>query len=375
MKISASRLTSVFLVIVLAVATVYLLKKPGADVIVEAPAVSTSKAEVLEVDNTHVENIGTLKYGTQCLKVKLPDGRVFAAENELRAQMELDKEFREGDTALVVLPDRLQDDSVLYARDYWRLGWVTALCVSFAVALCIFGGWTGLRAIFTFFFSCLAIWKILIPAVLDGANASLVSFATVAVLTAVIVFSVAGVRRTGVSAFLGSMLGVGTSLLMAWFFSAVMHIDGSTLPNVQQLINADANIVSLQNIFIGSVILASSGAVMDLAMDIASGIAEISRHNDSVGFKALFLSGCRIGRAVVGTMTTTLLLAYSGGYITLLMVFAAEGVKPVDFINTNIVSTEFVKTLVGSFGLVLVAPFTSLVAAFIFSRHRFKVRG
>ena len=74
-----------------------------------------------------------------------------------------------------------------------------------------------------------------------------------------------------------------------------------------------------------------------------------------------------IGRAVVGTMTTTLLLAYSGGYLTLLMVFAAQGTRPADFMNSTLVSAELVKTLVGSFGLVLVAPFTALVSAAVFS--------
>ena len=77
------------------------------------------------------------------------------------------------------------------------------------------------------------------------------------------------------------------------------------------------------------------------------------------------MSGIRIGRAVVGTMTTTLLLAYSGGYLTLLMVFAAQGTSPVDFINSTLVSAEFVKTMVGSFGLVLVAPASALVAAYL----------
>jgi uncharacterized membrane protein len=82
------------------------------------------------------------------------------------------------------------------------------------------------------------------------------------------------------------------------------------------------------------------------------------------------MSGVRIGRAVVGTMTTTLLLAYSGGYLTMLMVFAVQGTSPLDFLNTTLVSAEVVKTLVGSFGLVLVAPFTALVGAWIFTFRR-----
>lgn len=370
MKISKPVLTSFLLGVVLAAATVYLVLKPGADVLVSSPSSSTSTAKVVEVDDSSVEDLGNVMYGTQRLRVALPDGREFDAENELRAQMELDKMFQPGDKIVVELPKTLNENTVLFARDYWRIGWAVALFVLFAVLLCIFGGWTGLRALFTFFFSCLAIWKILIPAVLDGVSASLVSFLTVAVLTGVIVFLVAGISRVGVSAFAGSMLGVAVSLVLAWFFSKVMYVDGAAMPFAQQLVNANADIVSLRDIFIGSVILASSGAVMDLAMDIAAGMAEVRRHNPDVGFKDLFFSGCRIGRAVVGTMTTTLLLAYSGGYLTLLMVYASEGVRPIDFINTTLVSAEVVKTLVGSFGLVLVAPFTALAGAFVFSFRR-----
>ena len=153
---------------------------------------------------------------------------------------------------------------------------------------------------------------------------------------------------------------------MAIFFTIVMNINGGTMPSSQQLLYSCPTITSLRDIFIGAMILASSGAVMDLSMDIAAGIGEIKHHNQGLGFWELFKSGCRMGRAVVGTMTTTLLLAYSGGYITLLMVFAAEGVKPIDFLNSTLVSAEIVKTLVGSFGLVMVAPFTALVGAFIF---------
>ena len=107
---------------------------------------------------------------------------------------------------------------------------------------------------------------------------------------------------------------------------------------------------------------------MDLSMDIAAGLAEIVRHRPDLSRRALFISGIRIGRAVVGTMTTTLLLAYSGGYITLLMVFAAQGTAPMDFLNSTLVSAELVKTLVGSFGLVLVAPFTAIVSAAVYTR-------
>jgi uncharacterized membrane protein len=127
-------------------------------------------------------------------------------------------------------------------------------------------------------------------------------------------------------------------------------------------------VLNLQNIFVGAMILASSGAVMDLAMDISTGMSEIVSHSPEITTKKLVSSGMEIGRNVVGTMTTTLLLAYSGGYITLLMMFYVQGNAPMDFLNNPLVASEAVKTLAGSFALVLVAPLTALTGGFLFKK-------
>ncbi len=316
--------------------------------------------EVVEVDNSGVEKHGLIEYGAQRLKVKLGDGTIKSANNTLRAQLELDKKFQVGDRALVIM-----GEEPLIARDHWRIGWMSVLFALFALLLIAFGGWTGAKALFSFVFSCLAVWKILVPLCLKGYPASWMAFGVVAVLTAVIMYLVAGWTKKGVAAFLGAMLGVVASLGLAEFFTAVMKVNGATMPFVQTLLYSGYK-VKIADIFVGAMILASSGAVMDLAMDIAAGVGEVARHNPTLKEKELFMSGIRIGRSVVGTMTTTLLLAYSGGYLTLLMVFAAQGTSPVDFLNSTLVSAEIVKTLVGSFGLVLVAPFTALVSARIF---------
>ena len=327
--------------------------------------VRTVRAEVVETDDSGLQLLGLVEFGTQRLKVRLPDGRVFQAANELRAQLELDKKFSIGDTALVVLPQTAAGGDILVARDHWRMGWGFAFFAGFCVLLRVFGGWTGLKALFSFVFSCLVVWKLLIPLVLAGWHASTVVFAAVAVLTGVIMYLVAGWTRKGISAFAGAMLGVVASLALAHFFGRVMNVNGATMPFAQQLLYSGFSGLDLQDIFFGAIVLASSGAVMDLAMDISAGVSEVARHSPGLGRRELFMSGIRIGRAVVGTMTTTLLLAYSGGYLTLLMVFAAQGTSPVDFINSTLVSAEFVKTLVGSFGLVLVAPASALVAAYL----------
>lgn len=351
-------------VVVLALCCAALLLVPGARRLADDGA-RTVCAEVVEVDDSGLQLHGLVEFGTQLMKVRLPDGRVFQAANELRAQMELDKKFSVGDTALVVLPPNAADGDILVARDHWRMGWGFAFFAGFCILLCVFGGWTGLKALFSFVFSCLVVWKLLIPLVLAGWHASTVVFAAVAVLTGVIMYLVAGWTRKGISAFAGAMLGVVASLALAHFFGRVMNVNGATMPFAQQLLYSGFSGLDLQDIFFGAIVLASSGAVMDLAMDISAGVSEVARHSPGIGRRELFMSGIRIGRVVVGTMTTTLLLAYSGGYLTLLMVFAAQGTSPVDFINSTLVSAEFVKTMVGSFGLVLVAPASALVAAYL----------
>jgi len=328
-------------------------------------------AKVLTVDNSQVEQHGLVRFGSQKLTVQLLNpkyhGAVFNAGNELRAQMELDKEFAPGDTAVVILqPHDKPGEAVLVAQDHYRIGWGLALFAGFCLLLCIFGGWTGAKALFSFVFSCLMIWKAVIPLVLRGWHASTLIFLAVCILTAVIVYLVAGVTKKGMAAFAGSAAGIFAGLAMAHLFARIMKINGAAMPYVQTLLYSGYESLNIQDVFIGAMILASSGAVMDLAMDIAAGVEEVARHNPTLPAAELIKSGLRIGRSVVGTMTTTLLLAYSGGYITLLMMFAAQGTAVLDFLNSTLVASEVVKTLIGSFSLVLVAPFTAFFAGWLF---------
>lgn len=331
------------------------------------------RARVVSVDNSNVTKLELVDYGSQHLEVEILSGphrgERFPANNELRAQLELDKKFRPGDTAVVILPkDLVPGQTALIARDHWRLGWTLALFGGFCVLLCVFGGWTGAKALFSFAFSCLVIWKGVIPLALRGWPASWTAFGAVCLLTAAIMYLVAGPTRKGWAAFLGSMLGGVAGLVLAHLFGRLLNINGATMPYVQTLLYSGYEDLNLQDVYIGAMILASSGAVMDLAMDIASGMEEVVRHHPSISSRDLFFSGLRMGRSVVGTMTTTLLLAYSGGYLTLLMAFAAQGTEPLVFLNSTLVSAETAKTLIGSFSLVLVAPFTALVATKVLSK-------
>ncbi|MBP5791764.1 MAG: YibE/F family protein [Kiritimatiellae bacterium] len=338
----------------------------------EATRYPSAIARVVAVDDSRLATHGLMKYGEQVLEVEIVSGERkgshFKAANTVRAQMELDKFFSIGDTITVALPDGAEEGSMLTARDHWRLGWIAAGFGMFAIMLVAFGGLVGANALASFAFSCAVIWRFVVPLSLAGMNASLVAFAATSILAAAIMFLVGGPTRKALAAFGGSMLGVAAGLALAHFFGGALKINGATLPFVQTLVYSGFADLDLADVFIAATVLAGSGAMMDLAMDIAAGVREVSIHNTALGFRALFASGIRIGRATVGTMTTTLLLAYSGGYLTLLMVFYAQGTPPLDFASSPIVAAEIAKTLVGSLSIVLVAPFTALVAAVLFRR-------
>ena len=142
------------------------------------------------------------------------------------------------------------------------------------------------------------------------------------------------------------------------------------MSNAESLIYSGYQDLNLTAIFMSSIFIGASGAMMDLSVDITSAISEVISKKSEMGWKEAMMSGLSVGRAAMGTMTTTLLLAYSGGYISLLMVFMAQG-TPIDHIlNYKYVSSEVLDTIVGSFGLVTVAPFTALVAGVLLTRRK-----
>jgi uncharacterized membrane protein len=339
------------------------------------PNAVRARGLILETDNTQIQQLGMIKKGHQEVRLRILDGpykdQEFTATNQLMGRLDLDKIYQAGDVSLVVLT-RTGDGKIIYVnpQDHHRLGMELLLLGLFALLLVIFGGWTGLKALLSFIFAALMIWKVIVPLFLKGWDPIFLSLAAVALMTAVIIFLVAGPGRKGITAFGGAFAGVLTSCLLAWYFTGRLHLHGAVLPFAETLLYSGYGHLDLARIYVAAVFFAASGAVMDLAMDVAASQEELWLRNPGLSRMEMLTSGFRVGRAVVGTMTTTLLLAYSGGYITLLMAFMAQGVPLANMFNLIFVAAEVLKTLVGSFGLVTVAPFTAIIGAMVFGQAR-----
>jgi uncharacterized membrane protein len=212
----------------------------------------------------------------------------------------------------------------------------------------------------------MVLWKIFFPLILRGLPPIPTGLGIVALLTSVITFSVGGLDRRGISTFVGSMLGEFVTCGLAVWFTKSFALHGAVRPFAETLLYSGYYSLRLTDIFIASVFIASSGAVMDLAMDIAASMDEIKQKHPEIGIFEHIRSGLRVGRAVIGTMTTTLLLAYSSSQMAMFLLFMAKGLPAQNILNAPFLAAEILNILVGSFGLVTVAPFTALVAGFLY---------
>lgn len=331
------------------------------------------RARVLETDESTVMSSGLIQSGEQYCEVEILDG-IFQGEevravNMLSGSLESDKIFQEGDVALVVISHKENQILSVTMSDHYRIDKELLLAGVFVLLLVVFAGAAGLRAVYSFLITILAIWKIMVPAYLKGINPIWCGILITAVLTLIIIYLVYGWSRRTAAASLGALLGVGVTCVTGYFFTDAFQIHGAVMPYSESLLYSGYQNLNLTQIFISGIFISASGAMMDLAVDITSAVNEVIHKKPGIEWREAARSGMNVGRAAMGTMTTTLLLAYSGGYIALLMTFMAQG-TPLDCVfNYKYVAAEILDTIVGSFGLVTVAPFTALTSAVLLTEH------
>lgn len=327
------------------------------------------------MDNADLRQNLVVYTGTQDVQVKILGGphrdMVARVKNPLSGKLEFDEIYKKGDKILVEYKMHNGKVHMAFTRGYYRLNHEYILVALFSIFIILVAGVTGFKALLSFVFALLMIWKVLIPLFLKGISPIYVTVAVTAGLTASVSFLIGGCTRKGLTSFLGSFSGLILACVLAKLFAPGFHLNGAVKPFAENLLYAGFLNLNLTEIFLAGIFLACSGAVMDLAMDIAASMDEVSNKKHDISFKELFGSGMAVGRSVVGTMTTTLLLAYSGGYTAMLMNFMGQGMRLKQVFNINFVAAEILNVFVGSFGLVAVAPLTAIFGAIIYSGKKY----
>lgn len=332
------------------------------------------RALVLATDESDIVDTGLVRSGEQRCRVKLLGGRFKGQEadavNRLNGSLAQDKLFRSGDTAYVVVSHSGGAITSVTMADHFRLDKEALLAGLFLLLLLIFARGTGLRAILSFADTILLIWKVLVPCLLKGYNPIWVAMGLVMLLTVLILSLIYGLDRRCAAAVSGAALGILVTAVLGYFFTDLFRIHGAVMESSESLLYAGYAHLDLTKIFVASIFLGSSGAVMDLSVDICSAVYEVVQKRPEISAREAIASGFAVGRAACGSTTTTLLLAYSGSYVALMMVFMAQGTPVGMMLNYKYVAAEIVHTVVGSFGLVTVAPLTAITSGLLLTKSR-----
>lgn len=301
-------------------------------------------AKVIQTDESKIIDTGLVRSGEQRCQLEIVSGkfkgRTAEGVNMLNGSLEQDKLFREGDRAQVVVSYNADEILMVTMIDHDRIPMELVMGAIFILFLILFAGRTGVRAVLSFFLTVLAIWKLLVPLYLKGYNPIWIGLVFTLLLSVLIIALVYGFDRRCISAVSGTFLGILVTCLLGSLFTDLFQIHGAVMSSSESLLYAGYQDLNLTRIFMASIFIGASGALMDLSVDITSAVHEVVEKRPDIGWKEAVRSGMNVGRSAMGTMTTTLLLAYSGGYIALLMVFMAQGTPLVNILNYKHVAAE-----------------------------------
>ncbi len=333
-----------------------------------------ARVETLIQDNTQVDESteGVLR-GSQEIIVRITSpgefkGKQYQTTNYLSALFNINAQKG---TKVIVRLDPFQDGYNAFVYSYDRSGVLLALFAFFAIALIFIGRGKGFMALVSLLVTLVSVWGILFPLIEYGFPILLVTVLVVFYDTVFTFAILDGINRKTVSAAVGTLLGVVIASLFAAISGYVSHISGFQTNEAEELllIGTDHG-MHIKGLFTAGIIIASLGAVMDVAMSIASAVHELHEVNSELSAMELFRSGMNIGRDAMGTMANTLILAFAGSSFTLLLLIYYYNIPFTQLINTDLVAREVIQGISGSIGIVLTVPIVAFLAAKIESHKK-----
>ena len=337
----------------------------------------TYKAEVLSVTETENEikefAPGSLQYEIQ---LRIDSGPAEGTETTITHRTLNNPAFdihpQEGDNIIV------RDENGSYAIvDYDRLPAMLLLLLGFAALLILFGGMTGLKALLVLLFAVLLIAKGLIAFILFAPSHILlwtILIGAVITLATQLIVNGRNVKSTGaIIGTIGGILVAGLLAVLAIHFTYLTGVSEEQAGMLKALYLKD---VDFRELLFSGIVLGALGAVMDVAVSIASAQYEMKLLAPKTKFQTLVSSGLNVGRDVMGTMANTLVLAYIGGALPLILLISAQpDISLLHVMNLNMIATEVVRSLIGSIGLLCAIPITAYATAFLITlRPRRKKR-
>lgn len=291
-------------------------------------------------------------------------------------------------------PARLEPGDIFFLRhqidkingvDYWavsspyRLHVLLVLSLIFLALLFVFGGIQGVRGLASLLGSLILIFYVLLPSILGGYSPILVSIGVSSLIILAGSYITHGFNRTTSSAVLGMLITVVATGIGAYYVVHLGNFSGyATEESTYLSVNAGGNI-SMIGLLFGGIMIGLLGVLYDIAIGQAIVVEELFRAGKHLTRIEVYTRAIRIGREHIGALVNTLAIAYVGAALPLLLLLEQNFSMPdssgtvLSMLNGETVATEIVRILIGSIGIILAVPVTTLVSTFILEKHRSKL--
>lgn len=275
----------------------------------------------------------------------------------------------EGDKFIACIDQPEQAQSYITVYQYYRTPWLYLLIFLFLAAMVAVGRGKGVRSAAGLLFTCAVILGLMVPLIYHGYSPVLTCIFTVLVTTAVTLFLMNGTCSKTLCATCSTAVGVVFAGIVFSAFSFFLHLSGFNTADSEDLILISQSTgLRIQDILFASILIASLGAVMDVAMSISSALQELHLHNPELSTRELFASGLHIGKDMIGTMSNTLILAFVGSCLTTLLAMFAYQMPLAQLMNSDFIALEITQGLSGTIAVILTVPISSIVCAYAYKR-------
>ena len=340
----------------------------SADLVEKNDYMVDTKARVMETYGVKEIVTGSVTDRVQEVKIEIIEGDYIGEEFVTNYVLTYDiagkiqaYELDVGDKVLVQLTEDQDGNIVATVQDVAREKYIILMILVFLLSIVLVCGKQGVKAIIGLVATIVIIYCVFIQGVFEGKDAIVYSIlATILTITATFVV-IGGFNKKILTAALGTLGGVLSAGIMALIFNNLAKMTGASEDAIQLSINIASINFEFRDLLFSGIVISALGACMDVGMSIASSLDEIKMKNPEITWKELFKSGMNIGRDTIGTMTNTLILAYVGGSVSLILLFMASDLSVLEILNKETIAEQVISALAGSMGVVYTVPITSFV--------------
>lgn len=337
-------------------------------VLLENEGRNFEKAEVTQILKDNVTKNGN-KVGNQTVLLKILTGDYKGKEVEAESSSSYlyGTHCKQGETVVAIVSESKGEITAsVYSNNRSPMIWL--MVAIFIIIVVLVGGKKGVSSILALLFTMACIFFVFLPMIYRGFSPILSAIIVIAFTTIVTMCFIDGISKKSVSAMIGTIFGVIIAGVFALIFGKVTSISGYNVSDIENLVYVgEMTDIQIGQLLFAGILIASLGAVMDVGMSISSTLCEIKEKNPSLTMKELFLSGMNVGRDMMGTMTNTLILAFTGGSINTLVFIYAYNYQYLQIMNMYSVGIEIMQGLSASLGVILAVPFTSLITSILIS--------